>query len=352
MKSVLIEDLTEFSEKVLKKSGVSEEDASIITDVLITTDTFGIHSHGIKNLYPYVLKIQAGGLNPKAVPEIEVNGSAWAVINGNAAVGMVSACKAMDLAIAKARLTGIAYVGVRNSCHFGAAGYYSNMAAKTGMFGIAMSNTDPNMAIPNSAGVAIGNNPFSFAVPFKNNKSVFLDIAMSNVAALKVIMAKEKGEFVPKDWLVDVDGKPTCNPSNFPNTSFLQPMAAHKGYGLAIMIEILSSVITCSGMLSQICSWNLNLSSNNNVGHAFIAIDISRMIPLDTFLNRMEYMVAELKNTPKAKDAQQIFVPGEIEWVKREQALKNGCLVLTDDTVKNMEKLSETTGIKINWLED
>lgn len=225
MKTILVEDLKDFSIKALEKAGVSMEDARTIAEVLVTTDTFGVLSHGTKNLYQYILKMQAGGLNPKAVPEIEAEGPAWAVINGNAAAGMVSACKAMTLAVEKARTTGIAYVGVRNSCHFGAAGYYANLAAKEGMIGIAMSNADPNMAIPNSSGVAIGNNPFSFAVPYKEDQTIFLDMALSNVAALKVVMAKEKGVQVPSGWLVDKDGQPTNDPSGFPRNLSCCPSA-------------------------------------------------------------------------------------------------------------------------------
>src|SRR5574344_881739 len=216
MKTVRIGDLKTFTVKALRKSGVSAEDSAVIAETLVTTDMFGVMSHGTKNLLQYIQKMQAGGLDPKAVPSVEAEGPAFAVINGNAAMGMVSSCKAMNLAVAKAKTTGIAYVGVKNSCHFGAAGYYSNLAAKQGMIGIAMSNTDPNMAIPNSRCVAIGNNPFSFAAPLKNGESVFLDIALSNVAALKVVMAREKGIQVPKEWLVDSEGHPTSDPSGFP----------------------------------------------------------------------------------------------------------------------------------------
>lgn len=351
MRTIFMEDLKAFSRKALEKAGVSEEDARTIAEVLVTTDTFGVLSHGTKNLYQYILKMQAGGLNPKAVPEIEAEGPAWAVINGNAAAGMVSACKAMTLAVEKARTTGIAYVGVRNSCHFGAAGYYANLAAKEGMIGIAMSNADPNMAIPNSSGVAIGNNPLSFAVPYKDGQTIFLDMALSNVAALKVVMAKEKGIQVPSGWLVDKDGQPTNDPSGFPQESFLLPVGSHKGYGLAMLVETLSAVITGAGILSQVHSWNLDMESKNNVGHAFIAVDVASMMPRETFLQRVNQMAEELKARPKAKGADEILLPGEIEWGKRKAVLSTGKLTLTDAMVDNMEKLSELMELKINWAE-
>lgn len=292
--------------------------------------------------------MHAGGLNASAIPTVEKEGPAWGIVNGNAAIGMLTADFAMKKAIEKAKKTGIAYVGVHNSCHFGAAGYYANLAAKAGMIGLSMSNGDPVMAVPNSSGVVIGNNPFAFAAPLKNGKSVFLDIALSNVAALKVVMAKEKGITVPDGWLVGKDGKPTNDPSGFPQNAYLQPMAAHKGYGFAVLVEILAAVLPGAGMLHEITSWNLDLPSKNKVGHAFIAIDISQMMDRDVFFDRMDRMVAELKNAPKAAGAESVFVPGEMDWDKREKALASGEIAVTDVMAENYRKLSALTGARIN----
>lgn len=349
MKDIRMQELWNFTKKALIHTGVSEEDAKIIAETLVTTDSFGVLSHGTKNLYQYILKCKAGGLDPKAVPIVEKEGPAWAIINGNCAFGMISAYKGINLAIEKARRCGIGFVGVRNGCHFGAAGYYSNIAARKGMIGIAMSNADPNMAIPNSSSVAIGNNPISFAVPYKDFQSIFLDIALSNVAALKVIMAKEKGIEVPNGWLIDKEGQPTNDPSGFPGESFLLPVGSHKGYGLAVLVELLASVLTGAGIMSEVHSWNLDMSSKNNIGNAFIAIDIAQIMPIKLFEERVNKMADELKSCPKAKGTEQIYLPGEIEWSKRSKALETGTLSLNDAMVDNLVKLSELTKIQINW---
>ena len=309
MKSIQVDELLRFAQAALEAAGVGAEDARTIANTLVTTDTFGVFSHGTNNLYNYIRKMQAGGLDAKAVPTVEKEGPSWAIVNGNAAMGMVSSCRAMELAIEKAKKTGIAYVGVHNSCHFGAAGYYANLAAQQGLLGIAMSNTDPNMAIPGSRDVAIGNNPFSFAAPLKNGKSVFLDIALSGAAA-------------------------------------------HKGYGFAIMVEILASVLTGAGLLSQVVSWNLDLEAKNNVGHAFIAVDLAQMLPMDEFEVRMEQMVKELESAPLAKNAQKIFVPGEMEWTKREKALAENRLELAENMAENLEKAAALTKTSLHWLAD
>ena len=349
MKKIRIDELKNFSAETLKKQGVSEKNAEVIAETLVTTDMFGVCSHGTKNLLNYIRKMQAGGLDPHAEPSIETEGPAWAVIDGKCGMGMVSAVKAMELAMKKAASAGIAYVGVKNSCHFGAAGYYANLAAKRGMIGLSMSNGDPVMTIPNSSGVVIGNNPFSFAAPLKNGKSLFLDIALSNVAALKVVNAKEKGEKVPKEWLVDADGNPTDDPSGFPENSHLRPMASHKGYGFAVMVELLASVLTGSGMLSDVKSWNLNMEVPNNVGHAFIAIDIAQIVPMSLFLDRMERLEKELHSAKKAKNANRIYLPGELDWEKFDAADKSGKLELTGGMEDNMVRLSEMFNIPLNW---
>ena len=351
MKTISIEELYRFSVESLVAAGVSEENAKITADTLITTDTFGVLTHGTKNLYQYIEKMRAGGLDAAAEPIVEKDGPAWAIVNGNKAIGMVSAHKAMQLAIDKAKSCGIAYVGVRNSCHFGAAGYYANLAAQQGLIGISMSNADPVIAVPNGRTKAIGTNPFSFAVPDGKGKSIFLDIALSNVAALKVIMAQEKGQEIPDTWLVDEEGLPTTDAFKFPKEASLQPMAAHKGYGLAVLVEMLAAVMTGAGMLSQISSWNLQLDKENNAGHAFIAIDVSQMMDADLFASRVAQMVDELKSAPKAKGAEQIFMPGEMEWARRDKALKAGKLELTDAMVAALQSLSDSNNVAINFEE-
>lgn len=350
MKRVRLNELHQFAERSMQAGGLSMQDARTVADVLVGTDAFGVMTHGTKNLMGYVKKLQAGGLDPNAVPEIGAEGPAWALIDGGKAMGMVSACKAMNMAVEKARNCGIAYVGVKNSCHFGAAGYYANIAAKAGMLGIAMSNTDPIMAVPNGCGVSLGSNPFAYAAPMANGRSIFLDIALSNVAALKVIMAKEKGQMMPPGCLVDDEGRPVTDPNLFPKRSSLAPMAAHKGYGLAVMVEILSAVMTGAGMLSQVKSWNLDPATPNNAGHAFIAVDVSKMMPMEEFEARMQALADELHSAKKAANVERIYLPGEMDWDKYEAAEKRGWIEIPDAMADSLEKLSQMNGIAIQWL--
>lgn len=350
MSKVKVSDLKRFAIKSLVKIGMSKKNATVVAETLVTTDMFGVMTHGTKNLCQYVQKMYAGGLDINAEPTVVAQGPSWAIVDGKNAIGMVTANKAMELAVKKAKKTGIAYVGVKNSCHFGAAGYYANIAAKQGLIGLSMSNADPIVTVPNAAKPSIGTNPFSFAAPIGNGRTVFLDIALSNVAALKVIMAKEKGLAIPDTWIVDENGKPTTDASKFPSSASLQPMCAHKGYGLALLVEILASVMTGAGIMRQVASWNLDMSSHNNAGHAFIAVDFSKMMPYENFAERMVEMVTQLKSAPLAENAQKIFLPGEMEWDKFDKAQECDLIEVTDAMVNEYKKLSEMTGVKIKIL--
>lgn len=319
---------------------MSAEDARVCADVLVTTDTWGVHTHGLVALPAYVRKLLAGGLDPKAKPEVVSEGPAWAIIDGHAALAMLTGRRAMELAMEKARVCGIGYVGVRNSGHFGAAGYYSNMAAEAGMLGMAMGNGFPNMTVPGGRGGIIGNNPFSFAAPAGEEPSVLLDIAFSAVAGGKVNAYEARGELVPDNWLVDEKGLPTNDPSLYPHHAFLVPMAGHKGYGLAVMVEILAAVLTGAAMRTDVRSWNKDLPAKTGEGHAFIAIDVGQIAPLDEFRGRMDTMAKGIKDSPKASGSNAIYLPGEIEQQKRKQALDHG-LDLPEHILGGLRDLAE-----------
>lgn len=346
---ILVNDLKRFCTEAMIRSGFSEADANITAEVLVTTDAFGTYSHGTKNLRMYIEKMKAGGIDPKAVPEVVSEGPAWALMNGHDAIGMVSSYRAMEKAIEKARSCGIGYVGLRNGCHFGAAGYYANMAARENMIGLAMSNADPNMVVPGGKGMILGNNPFAYAAPAGLEKPVFLDIAMSSVAYLKVNKAKELRTPVPEGWLVDSDGLPTTDVSQFPTDAFLTPMAGHKGYGLALMVEILAAVLTGAGITKEVKSWVKDLPAKNNSGQAFIVINIESFIPIQNFTDRMTGLISEMRESPKAKNSNGVCLPGQIEWEKWEVSAKAG-ISLPADVIESLEILARDFNLDLAKL--
>lgn len=351
-KKIRLSDLKDFCAQSLVKAGMSEKDARITAEVLAETDAYGTHSHGTANLANYVKKAKAGGLDIHAEPEVIKDGPAFAILDGKNAMGMVPAYMGMDLACQKAKTAGIGIVTVRNSTHFGAAGYYANMAALRGMVGIAMSNVDPNMTVPGARGMLIGNNPLAYAAPSNEKPTVFLDIALSNVASLKVVKARKEGKSIPSTWIVDKDGIATTDPSHYPEEGAMQPMAAHKGYGLAVMVEILTGGLSggAMSMLDNIVSWLFELDEPNRVCHTFIAIDVEQFVGIEVFTKRIDDMVTALHEAPKAKGSDRIYVPGEMEWERYEKA-EDG-LTLPTNVVESLEVLHEISGVEINWIED
>ena len=349
MKKILEKDLIDFCSRSLQKHGVSEEDSRVTAEILTGTDEFGTHSHGTKNLRMYIEKIKAGALNPKAQPRVINEGPAFAILDAQDGLGMVASYHGMKKAIELAHKSGIGFVTVRNSCHFGAAGYYANMAAKEGMIGLSMSNTDPNMAVPGGKGMTIGNNPLAYAIPAGKHEPVFLDIALSATAALKINQAKIDNKPIPDTWLVDDKGLPTTDPHYYQNGGALQPMSAHKGYGLSVLVDVLSGMLSGGAIVKEIPSWCFNLQEKNRASHTFIAINIGAMLPREEFESRMEDYIDYIKSSPRAEGTNQIFMPGEIEWNKKQKADSDG-LSLPDDVVESLEKLSVDTGIALQWV--
>jgi ureidoglycolate dehydrogenase (NAD+) len=208
-KRVTTENLTKFCVSALTKAGLTPQNAQIVADVLVMTDTWGTFSHGTAALANYVNTMKTGGIDPSATPEKIADGTGWAIVDGHSSMGMLGSSLAMNLAIEKAREGTISWIGVRDSSHFGAAGYYANMAADRNMIGIAMSNADPNMVVPGARGHIIGNNPIAYAVPAGEEHPILLDIALSAVAAGKILGTKALGQAIPANWLTDAEGLPT-----------------------------------------------------------------------------------------------------------------------------------------------
>ncbi|HUJ74395.1 MAG TPA: Ldh family oxidoreductase, partial [bacterium] len=197
-----------------------------------------------------------------------------------------------------------------------------------------------NMNAPGAAGGVIGNNPFAYAVPRGDKHPLMLDMALSTVAAGKVVAALERGEPIPDTWLVDANGRPSTNPADYPTRATLYPMAGYKGYGLALMVEVLAAALTGAAMTTEIHSWTQELGTVTGEGHAFIAINCGAMMPASLFARRMATMTESITGAPRAPGAERIWLPGEKEFEKREEALRSGIL-LPADVVASLLSMAE-----------
>lgn len=335
------QQLAAWCQKAMEKNGVTESDAAIAADVFVAADTRGTFSHGSRQIFGLMKNVKDGRIDTRASPVTIMDHISTAIIDGRDAMPTTNAVEGMKLAIAKAKKTGIAYVTVRNSAHIGALAYYSLMAAAEGLIGISMTNTDPVMTVPGGKGSIIGTNPISYAIPTGNGMPIFLDIATSSVAVTRIMQLKAIGKKLPDKWLVDDQGQPTDDPAGFPEKLTLLPMAMHKGYGLAVLVETLSAIVSGAAFLSGVGCWVHDIPKKTNQGHAFIAVDISTMLPKEEFFQRTNSMSEELRNAPKAENSDKILLPGETEHNNRAKALAEG-MVLPDYVLVNLHALAES----------
>lgn len=346
--TVSYEALHRFTVKAFQRTGLSEPDARTGADVLVLTDAWGTFTHGTKNLRGYLRRLKAGGLRPLEKPRMVAEGPAWAMVDGDSALAMVTSVFAMQTAMAKARTCGIAYVGVRNSCHYGAAGCYAWQAAREGFIGLSMANDIPSVAAPGSRGAITGSNPISYAVPAGRHRAIILDMSIATVAGGKVYAARTRGERIPDTWLVGADGKPTTDPGGYPEIGALQPAAGHKGYGIGILIEILAGVLSGASVMWKVGSWLWDDGTKpTDHGAAFIAVDVDAMMPTGQFTRRIESLVDEIHNAPRIDGVDRIRVPGEMEWACHDRAMLEG-IALPTDVVASLKEAAKMTGLELD----
>ena len=334
------QDLRTFCEEICFKLGLPKEHIYDLVDSLIFANLRGIDSHGIMRLPSYIRRLTAGGckINPKI--KIIKKDSSIVLIDGDSGLGQVVGMQAVKLAVEKAKNKGISIVGANNSSHYGAASYYSIKMAEVNMIGFSMTNGEPVMAAWGGKKRLIGNHPISIAAPYLPGKPVVLDIATSKVSGGKVRLAAKNEQKIPEDWIIDKYGKKTNNPNELALGGALLPFGEYKGYGLAVMIEILTSILMNAGILYHAKSGMKIFDDPTDIGHCFIAINIESFISMRDFVKKVDWMVNEIKNTPLAEGVNEILVPGEIEY-KVEQKRKAEGIPISEQVLEDMQKLSE-----------
>jgi LDH2 family malate/lactate/ureidoglycolate dehydrogenase len=324
---VPVKKLVDFMETALEAMGVPAEDARIIADVLITADLWGITSHGVAHLKMYHERMKAGLQLPVTRWSIVKDTPTTAVVDGGNGMGMVVGYHAMKIAMEKARQYGIGAVAVRNSSHYGVAGYYSLMAAKDGMVGISMTNAHPSIAPTFGVTPMMGTNPIAVAVPTDEPFHFVFDAATAVVTRGKIEVAARAGKPIPEGWVINHEGTPVTDTSTLieqmnKDKAALMPiggigelMGGHKGYGLATMVEIFSAAFQNGAYLSMLHDTDHDGNIQFlRIGHFFQAINVEHFIPLEDFKHITGDMMRELRASRKAQDQSRIYTAGEKEY--------------------------------------
>jgi len=316
---------------LLCAAGVPREDADIVAWCLVKTDLRGVESHGTARLsYYYLDRTRAGIINARPEPKVISETPCTLVIDADNGLGQPVAYRTMQRCIEKAEKNGVCCAAVRNSNHFGAAGIYAMMALEHDMLGIALTNSQPLVIPTYGRARIVGTNPISFVAPAYEEHPFVLDMATSVVPIGKVEVYRRLGKPIPLGWDADADGVPTTIPDKVMNGGGVLPLGGaaetggYKGYGLGVMVDILSGLLSGAAFLTGVLAPSLDQQRPSNVGHFFMALSISAFRPVDEFKKDMDSLIRELKESPKATGQTEIFIAGEKEFLEEQERLQHG----------------------------
>jgi LDH2 family malate/lactate/ureidoglycolate dehydrogenase len=339
-----------FIVSVLDHWGTPPAIAELTADLKIRTDLRGVDSHGVGMLPRDLEWHRAGFIVPAAEPKIVRDEGTTALVDGNQAFGHYAATLAMELAIAKARAHGVGFVAVHNSNHYGAAANYSLMALPHDMIGLSLTNGPWPAVVPTFGRQAMfGTNPLSLAAPAGTEYPFVLDMATSTVAIGKLAVASRWAKPIPEGWALDTAGQPTTDADVALTSRLLTPLGgtreggSHKGYGLAVMVEILAGILS-GAVYSEAQRQNPREAGRANVGHFFGAIDVGRFRPLDAFKADMDAFLTSLKASPRMEGQERIYVAGEPEWECEQQRRAHG-IPLAPGLVAQLRGVAIQSGI-------
>lgn len=311
----------------LMKAGLTDDHAETAASILTWSDARGIHSHGAVRVEYYSERIAKGGINNAPNFKFEKTGPASANFYGDNGCGFVAATQAMEEAIKMAKENGIAIVGVKNISHSGCMGYYVEMAAKADLVGISLCQSDPMVVPFGGSEPFYGTNPIGFAAPTSDERMVLFDMATTVQAWGKILYARSRKEPIPDSWAVDEDGNPTTDSTK---VNALLPIAGPKGYGLMMMVDVLSGIMLGLPFGKHVSSMYADLSKGRDLGQLHIVIDPARFTDLQAFKENMSEVLDELKAVKPAKGFDEVCYPGEL-GAKRLAAYKETGIEIVDD---------------------
>ena len=331
-------ELLRFTQEVFVAAGVPAEHAATVAENLVQGEVHGMGSHGVSRLLEvYAERFEGGGVNPNPQIEVVQRDRGCALIDGDNGPGAVVGRAAMELAIELAREYGSGWVGVRNSNHYGAAFLFARMAMAHDMIGFCTTNTVPQMAPLGGRDRLLGTNPLCVAVPGGERGPIILDMATTQTARGKVQVAALENKPIPLGWGVDKDDQPTTDPNQ---VARLLPLGGAKGYGLAVVLEILSAVLSGAMVGNQVGLMFNAPNTSQSLGHFVGAMDLSAFGDVSAFYQRMDDLIAYLKASDRESHVQEILVPGEPEARAAEANRRQG-IPFSEDILRVMRRVAE-----------
>lgn len=339
---------------VFLAAGATESNAARVTEALVDSNLVGHDSHGVIRVIQYLRSIEAGHVDPAAEPEVVKETAVTSLVDGKWTFGQVSAGLAMRKAIEKGRQHGIAMSGLIHAYHIGRLGEYSEMAHDAGMIGMVVAGGFGGTGGASATGVApyggakpaFGTNPISFGIPAGKEPPVMVDFASSAVAAGKIALARAKGTPLPPGWIVDRDGSPSTEAEDFYNGGALLTFGGHKGYGLAVAIELLGQALTGADDIGETPRGG---GTYTRSGSVFVAIDPGVFRPASQFTAAVDATVEKIKAVPPAVGFDEVLLPGEPEQRSRARRLVEG-ISLPDNSWETLKQLASRYGVDVTSL--
>lgn len=315
-----IAEIVKFITRALVSVGVPPEDAGQVAALMAESDARGGDAHGVFRLPQYVKQIQEGAVNPRPNIRIVSDKAGTALVDGDNALGHLVMKRATELAIEKARVGGVGWVGTRRSNHAGPAQLYPRMAAAQGMIGMYFCVGNTNLVPPWGGSEALlSTNPIAIAVPASKYPSVVLDMATTNTAFGKIRAKAQRNESMPEGWMIDRQGRPLTDPKRA-SEGFLVPVGGAKGYGLALMIGLLAGTLNGAAFGRDVVDYTVDSKTPSNTGQSIVALDISAFAEVQNFEQNVDAVCATMKSSPTMPGVDEIRLPGErSEMIYRER---------------------------------
>ena len=329
-------ELLELGARAFQGLGLPEQDAKQVARILVTADLFGLTTHGLSRIESYGDRLQVGGIARSPRVTVQKVAPALARIDGDNGIGPLVGMRSLVAAMEAARECGVGVALARGSNHFGPISPYSLIAAEEGFASIIGSNATTTIAPWGGSDARLGNSPIGFGVPHPGGDPFLLDMAMSVVARAKIRNALKRGESIPDTWGTDSRGRPTTDPAAALD-GFLLPIGGHKGYGLALMVDLFAGLLSDAAYLTHVKSWSDAPEQAQNLGHFFILIDTRRLGSPQWLEARMRDFAGILHDSPPSDPAGKVIVPGEIELGKMRRQRREG-VVLDPATFKLLQE--------------
>nr|WKN37107.1 Ldh family oxidoreductase [Tunicatimonas sp. TK19036] len=345
------QSLINFSKSIFLKIGCSPEHAQLAATVLSSADLRGVDSHGIARLIGYVRLWEKGRINAKPNITIVHETPSTAVVDGDQGLGLVVAPFAMEIAMEKAKNVGTGWVSIRNSNHFGIAGYHAMLPLQQDMIGMAMTNASPLVAPTFSTDRLLGTNPIAVAVPAGNEPPFVADFATTTAANGKLEILQRKNEMAPTGWVQTKEGNPSQDPHEVAQGGALLPLGgdrdhgSHKGYCLGAWVDIFSAVLSGANYGPWVPPFVAFLEPSSNpvgqgIGHFVGAMRADAFRPIDEFKSHMDQWITTFRNAKTVEGQEKVLVPGDPER-EQERLRRNEGIALLPPVVKSLQELSE-----------